>query len=74
MKYRLRLKDLREDADMNQTQLANIFNCTQTCYSKWELEQRDIPNKTLAEIARYFDVSMDYICGLTDERRPFPKS
>lgn len=72
--YRLKLRDLREDADIKQVEMAKILNCTQTCYSKWELEQRDIPIKTLIQIANYFNVSLDYVCGLTHEKKPFPKS
>lgn len=72
--YKLRIRDLREDADLNQSQIAKIMNCTQTCLSKYELGQRDIPTKILIAFAKYFDVSLDYLCGVTNERRPFPKA
>ena len=70
----IRLKDLREDADLNQTELAKILKCAQTCLSKWELMQRDIPNDALVEIADFFNTSTDYILGRTNQRKPYPKA
>lgn len=74
MSYRLRLKDLREDSDMNQSELAKKINCSQRSISSWETGFRDIPTETIIELAKIFNVSMDYMYGLTDEKRPFPKS
>ena len=67
---RTRFKDLREDADLNQKQMAELLNCTQTCISKWELGQTDIPNIVLVNIAKHFNVSTDYILGLTNIKTP----
>lgn len=74
--HRLRLKDLREDAEKTQSDIAKILNCTQACYSKYELEQRDIPNSALIKLAEYYCVSIDYIMGLTNipDRYPIEKN
>lgn len=69
----LRLKDLREDADLRQIDVAKKLNCTQTCYSNYELELRDIPTKILKELALFFETSTDYILGLTDIKDPLPR-
>ncbi|MEG1965897.1 MAG: helix-turn-helix transcriptional regulator [Oscillospiraceae bacterium] len=62
-----RLKDLREDNDLNQTEIAKILNCTQACYSKWELGQRDIPISSLIKLAEFYNVTIDYLLGVTDK-------
>lgn len=67
---KLRIRDLREDKDMNQTQMAEVIKCSQTCYSKYELGQRDIPTKTLIELADFFQTSIDYLVGRTDNPKP----
>lgn len=72
--YAKRIRDLREDSDMNQQQIAEILETTQQQYSKYEKEIQEIPIRRMIKLAKIYDVSMDYICGLTDERRPFPKS
>lgn len=69
-----RLKNVREDADVTQLELAKLLNCSQACYSMWENEKRDLSKKELVLLAEYFGVSSDYILGLTDERKPYPKS
>lgn len=67
MLYR-RIRDLREDADLSQTQMAKILNCSQQVYSNYELGQRDIPTAILIALAQYHKTSTDYILGLTDKR------
>lgn len=69
----LRLRELREDADLRQVDVANAINCTQRCYSNYELELRDVPTKTLKELALFFKTSTDYILGLTDIKDPLPR-
>ena len=64
---KLRLKDIREDNDITQTEVARFLNCSQVCYSRYENGQRDIPLKVLCQLANYFDTSTDYILGLTDD-------
>lgn len=70
---KLRIRDLREDKDMNQTQIAKLLNTTQKVYSRYETGERVLPLKHLITLAKYYDVSLDYLCGLTQEKKPFPK-
>lgn len=61
-----RIRDLREDRDLKQKDLANLLNCSQQVYSNYELGQRDIPTDVLIKLALYYNVSVDYILGLTN--------
>ena len=61
-----RIRDLREDHDWTQKQLAAKLNCSQQVYSNYELGQRDIPTDILIKLARLYGVTTDYILGLTD--------
>ena len=61
-----RIQDLREDRDLKQKQLADYLNCSQQVYSNYELGQRDIPTDVLVKLALYYNVSVDYILGLTN--------
>ena len=61
-----RLRDLREDRDMNQMQIANILNMSQTGYSKYETGENDIPTNILIKLADFYDVSVDYLLNRTD--------
>ena len=63
-----RIRDLREDKDLTQKQMAEILNCSQQVYSNYELGQRDIPTEVLIGLSRYHEVSVDYILGLTDKK------
>lgn len=67
-----RIRDLREDADLRQQDLADYLQCTQVSYSHYELGKRDIPTEVLVRLARFYKTSTDYLLGLTDERRPYP--
>lgn len=69
MIYR-RIRDLREDHDLTQKDMARILSCSQQVYINYELGQRDIPTDILIKLARFYRVSTDYILGLTDDRRP----
>ena len=69
----MRLKDIREDRDITQTQLAEILHIKQNTYSQYENGQRGLPVDVLIKLAEYFDTSTDYILGITDESRPYPK-
>ena len=64
-----RLKDLREDRDLKQRELAKYLNCSQQVYSNYELGQRDLPTDVLIRLADFYEVSTDYLLGLT----PNPK-
>ena len=62
-----RIRDLREDKDITQKQMADILHCSQQVYSNYELGQRDIPTELLIKLAQFHRVSVDYILGLTDK-------
>ncbi|MGM9609804.1 MAG: helix-turn-helix domain-containing protein [Eubacteriales bacterium] len=70
----MRLKDLREDADMTQQQMADLLHVRQNTYSQYENGQRQIPIASLIVVAKHFHVSTDYLLGLTDIKTPYPKS
>jgi len=63
-----RIRDLREDNDLTQKQMANFLNCSQQVYSNYELGQRDIPTSILISLAKFYNTSTDYILGLTNEK------
>lgn len=67
-----RIRDLREDKDLRQREMAAVLHCSQVTYSRYELGTRDIPTQTLIDLARFHNTSIDYLLGLTDERRPYP--
>jgi len=68
-----RIRDLREDRDLNQTQVAKILSMSQTGYSKYETGENDIPTVVLIKLAEFYDTSIDYLLGLTDERHRYPQ-
>lgn len=61
-----RIRDLREDRDLKQKEVADYLNCSQVCYSHYELGKRDIPTEVLIKLAKFYKTSTDYILGLTD--------
>ncbi|MBQ1903248.1 MAG: helix-turn-helix transcriptional regulator [Ruminococcus sp.] len=63
-----RIRDLREDADMTQVQIAKILNCSQRVYSNYERGDIDIPTEILIKLANFHDVLVDYILGRTNKR------
>lgn len=71
MQIHERLRDLREDRDMNQTELAAILGMKQQQYSEYERGFREMPMRVYIRLARFYDVSLDYIAGLTNERKKF---
>lgn len=64
-----RIRDLREDRDLKQRQLAEYLNCSQQVYSNYELGQRDIPTDVLIRLANFYNVSIDYLLGQTNNPR-----
>lgn len=70
----MRIKDLREDADITQKELACFLNVKQNTYSQYENGQRQIPLDLLIKLAQYYNTSTDYILGLTNEKIPYPKN
>jgi len=69
-----RIRDLREDRDLNQTQIAKMLGMSQTGYSKYETGENDIPTAVLIKLARFYDTSIDYLLGETDYKERYPKS
>ena len=67
-----RIRDLREDHDMNQTQIAKILGMSQTGYSKYETGENDIPTQVLIRLARFYGTSIDYLLGETDVPQRYP--
>ena len=72
MKYQ-RLQDLREDNDMTQAEFGEILHVSQRAYSYYETGKRQISVEMLIKIAEYYETSLDYLLGLTDERKPYPR-
>ncbi len=63
MKMRMRIRDLREDNDLTQRQIAEYLMCDQSLYSKYERGEREIPLNLAIKLADYYDVSIDYLVG-----------
>ncbi len=70
----LRLRDIREDSDRTQAQMAKELGCSQQTYSRYEAGKAQMTYETLSILADYFDTSVDYLLGRTDVRAPYPKS
>lgn len=68
-----RIRDLREDKDLSQTKIAKFLNMSQTGYSKYEVGTNDIPTKILIQLARFYNTSVDYLLGITDEIKPYKR-
>ena len=69
-----RLKEIRQDKDLYQKDIAQILNSSQKQYSLYETGIRLIPIDKLVTLAKYYNTSTNYLLGLTDERKPYPKS
>lgn len=67
-----RIRNLREDKDMTQTEMAEILNCSQRIYSNYERGGVGIPIELLITLAQFHSTSVDYLLGLTDEKAPYP--
>ena len=70
----MRIRDMREDRDLTQKQLADHLHIRQNTYSQYETGQRQLPLDVLIALVRYYKTSADYLLGLTDERKPYPES
>ena len=68
-----RIRDLREDKDLTQTQIAEYLNCSQRIYSNYERGDVDIPTQILIKLAKLHDTSVDYLLGKTDDRKPYSR-
>ncbi len=67
-----RIRDLREDRDLNQTGVAEMLGMSQTGYSKYETGENDIPTTVLIKLARFYNTSIDYLLGETDQAERYP--
>ena len=72
MIMRLRIRDLREDNDLKQKDIAEYLICDQSLYSKYERGERPLPLELADRLADYYGVSVDYLIGRTDVREPYP--
>lgn len=68
-----RLKEIRKDKDLQQKDIAKVLKISQVQYSRYERGTRVIPIDKLSILADYYQVSVDYLIGLTNERKPYPK-
>ena len=71
--YQNRLRDLREDRDLNQAALADYLQIHQTTYSDYELGKLNIPFAVLHKLADFYGTSIDYLLGRTSEKKPYPQ-
>lgn len=72
MKYFERIRSLREDSDLTQTQVASILNVGQKTYSDYEMGKIRIPLESVIVLAQYYNVNMDYICGISNIKTQYP--
>jgi len=69
----LRIRDLREDNDLTQKQIADYLMCDQSLYSKYERAERILPLEYADKLADYYQVSVDYLIGRTSVKKPYPR-
>lgn len=67
------IRDLREDKDMTQKQMAEILNCSQRIYSNYERGDVDVPTQILIKLAEFHNTSVDYLLGVTDEKKAYSR-
>jgi len=72
MKYQ-RIRNLREDSDLKQSEIAEYLNIKQNTYSRYEREERNMPIDAFIKLAEYYGTSLDYLVGLTNEKNPYPR-
>lgn len=70
----MRLKDIREDKDITQREIAQHLHIKQNTYSQYENGNRALPIEILIKLSAFFETSTDYILGLTDEAKPYPRT
>ena len=69
-----RLRKLREDKDLTQKEIGKLLNMSQTGYNQYEIGKNDIPTKILIELSKIYNTSIDYLLGLTNETKPYPRN
>lgn len=72
MDYMNRIRNLREDFDRSQQEIADYLGTSQTMYARYERGANEMPIRHLLKLAKYYNVSLDYLCGLTDRKAPYP--
>ena len=70
----LRIRDMREDRDLSQQEIAKYLLCDQSLYSKYERQERPIPLEYVIRLAEFYKTSVDYLVGRTDHPAPYPKA
>ena len=73
MDYIIRIRNLREDADKAQQEIAEYLGTSQTMYARYERGANEMPIRHLIKLSDYYQVSLDYLCGRTDEKRMYKK-
>lgn len=71
MDYITRIRNLREDADKTQTEIAEYLGTSQTMYARYERGANEMPIRHLIQLAKYYQVSLDYLCGLSDLKNSY---
>ena len=74
MNWQNRIRSLREDHDYSQAQIAKLLNVGQRTYADYELGNTRIPVDSLIKLAKYYNVDMNYITGVSNNKKPFPRS
>lgn len=69
-----RIRDLREDNDLTQQQIAKLLNVSQSTYSRYENGELDIPMQTVIKLAHHYNTSVDYLVNMTDIRTPYKRN
>lgn len=72
MNYVIRIRNLREDSDKTQQEIADFLGTSQTMYARYERGANEMPIRHLIKLAQFYNVSLDYLCGLTSIKRPYP--
>ena len=72
MNYITIIRNLREDSDKTQQEIAEFLGTSQTMYARYERGANEMPMRHLLKLARYYNVSLDYLCGLSTLKRPYP--
>ncbi|MCD8039327.1 MAG: helix-turn-helix domain-containing protein [Lachnospiraceae bacterium] len=73
MNYMVRMRNLREDNDLTQQEIAKLLDTSQTMYARYERGANEMPIRHLIRLAQYYNVSTDYLLGLTNDKTEFPK-
>jgi len=73
MKMQLRLRDIRENYNFSQAQIAKLLKCSQQTYSRYESHTTEIPLQSLIFLAEYYDTSVDFLLGITNQQEPYKR-